>query len=124
VYHNTHCSRDAELNKKCKNKQRNDLKASSQETSLETSDVAWMIILKWILDEYVVGCGTDSAGSGCGPVEGSCEHGNESWGFITRGQFFHKMSNCKLILNKRAESSPLWCDTIAGQNVTECVKYI
>jgi hypothetical protein len=35
-----------------------------------------------------IGCedmGCHSSGSGCGPVRGSCEHGNESSNFEKRG---------------------------------------
>jgi len=31
--------------------------------------------------------GVASSGSGQEPVAGSCEHGNENWSFIKRGEF-------------------------------------
>jgi hypothetical protein len=33
-------------------------------------------------------CEMDSSGSGLGPVAGSCEHGNETWGLIQGGNLF------------------------------------
>jgi hypothetical protein len=33
-------------------------------------------------------CGLNSSGSGQEPVAGSCEHGNETSGTITGGEFF------------------------------------
>jgi len=34
------------------------------------------------------GCGQDVSGSGQGPVACSCEHGNESSGYMKGGEFF------------------------------------
>jgi hypothetical protein len=35
------------------------------------------IILKWILERYIKGCGLDSSDSRWGPVAGSCKHSDE-----------------------------------------------
>jgi hypothetical protein len=47
---------------------------------LEYLGVAGSIILKWILDKYMGGCGLDSPGSGWGggPETGACEQANEA----------------------------------------------
>jgi len=34
-------------------------------------------------------CGLDASGSGQGAMAGSCEHGNESSGFIKRGELLN-----------------------------------
>jgi hypothetical protein len=48
---------------------------------LKGQDVSGWTILKWILDS--MRCyGPDRCGSGKGPVEGSCEHGNKPSGSI------------------------------------------
>jgi len=41
---------------------------------------------EWILEKKD-GCGMDSSGSGKRPVAGSCEHGNETSGFIKTKEF-------------------------------------
>jgi hypothetical protein len=40
---------------------------------------------------------TDSAGSGCGPVAGFCELGNESLGFINSMEFFDQLCDNQLL---------------------------
>jgi hypothetical protein len=35
------------------------------------------IILKWMLEKRIEGCGLDSSGLGLGPVVGSCEYCNK-----------------------------------------------
>jgi hypothetical protein len=35
---------------------------------------------EWILERLAEGCGVDSVGSGCEPVEGSCKHCFEASG--------------------------------------------
>jgi hypothetical protein len=47
----------------------------------EDQDVGGWTILKWILDR-MGWYGLDRSVSGQGPVEGSCEHGNELSGSI------------------------------------------
>jgi hypothetical protein len=42
-------------------------------------------MLKCILRKQLVSCGLDSTGSGQGPVAGSCEHDNGSWGCVNAG---------------------------------------
>jgi hypothetical protein len=39
-------------------------------------------------------CGLDSSGSGCGPVAGSCEHGNETLRSIKGGEFLDYLNDC------------------------------
>jgi hypothetical protein len=38
--------------------------------------------------------GGDASGLGAGPVPGSCEHGNETSGFIKNGEFLDQLSDC------------------------------
>lgn len=46
------------------------------------------MILRWNFKEQGVSGGLDSAGLRKKPAaDSSCEHGNESWGFITGGVF-------------------------------------
>jgi hypothetical protein len=45
------------------------------------------IILEWILETMMLGCGLDSPVSGQGAVAGRCEHGNEPSGSIKAGNF-------------------------------------
>jgi hypothetical protein len=63
---------------------------------LERLDVDGMIILKWFLDRmewYAL----DLSGPGLGPVEGSCEHGNEPSGSITCWEILEWLSDWQLI---------------------------
>jgi hypothetical protein len=39
----------------------------------------------------------DSSGSGWAPVEGSCEHGNKTFGSIESGEFLDQPSNYQLL---------------------------
>jgi hypothetical protein len=50
-------------------------------------DVDGRIILEWILENRKGKCELVSSGSGWGPVEGSCEHGNEPSSSIRGGEF-------------------------------------
>jgi hypothetical protein len=43
------------------------------------------------------GCAQDSSGSGYGPVEGSCGHGNEPWGCIKCWKCVVWLSNWQLL---------------------------
>jgi hypothetical protein len=45
------------------------------------------ILLDWILEKRVGGCGLDASGSGHGPLVDSCEHGNGPSGSIKCGEF-------------------------------------
>jgi hypothetical protein len=45
------------------------------------------IIVQRVLGKYVGRCGLDVAGSGQGPMAGSCEHCNETSGFVKGGEF-------------------------------------
>jgi hypothetical protein len=55
---------------------------SEGKNHLEDQDVDGRIILGWILEKRVGGCGLDASGSGQGPAAGSCEHGSEHPGSI------------------------------------------
>jgi hypothetical protein len=41
----------------------------------------------------VGGCGLDASASGWEPVAGSCEHGNETSGSVTSGEFLEYLSH-------------------------------
>jgi hypothetical protein len=47
----------------------------------------------WALNNYVGACGLDSSGLGCGPVMGSCEHGNGPWDTINGQEIFIRWAN-------------------------------
>jgi hypothetical protein len=42
-------------------------------------------------------CGLDWSGSGLGPVDGSCECGNESSGFVKCGEVHDKLHTWQLL---------------------------
>jgi hypothetical protein len=42
----------------------------------------------------VGGCGLDLCSSGQGPVESSCEHGDEHLGSIKDGEFAEQVNDC------------------------------
>jgi hypothetical protein len=52
----------------------------------ENLGVDGRIILEWVTDKRVGSYGLDASGSGYGPVGGSCEHSNETSGFLKGGE--------------------------------------
>jgi hypothetical protein len=44
-------------------------------------------ILDWIVGTMMGEGGLDATGSGKGPIVGSCEHDDETWGYIKGGEF-------------------------------------
>jgi len=45
------------------------------------------IILKWVSQNRMKGCGLDSSSSVQWPVAGPCQHGNDPSGSIQEGEF-------------------------------------
>jgi hypothetical protein len=65
---------------------------------LEDLGVDGRIILEWVLEGHKVGrCGLAASGSGCGPVAGCCERGNEPSISIKGRESLEQLSDCQLL---------------------------